>query len=103
MARYRAKAQLYVGNRLINPGDLFNSDHEPGSQWEPVDENGKPVAPNGDPGAVDIPDGWRDLTPEKRISLARRLGAPVKGTDKAAADAKIEAELARRAAEPKGD
>jgi hypothetical protein len=101
MARYRAKAQLYVGTRLINPGDLFNSDLEPGLQWEPVDENGKSIAPGGDPGTIDIPNDWRDLTPEKRISLARRLGAPVKGTDKAAADAKIEAELARRAGETK--
>lgn len=103
MARYRAKAQLYVGTRLIEVGELFNSDLEPGSQWEPVDENGKPIVPGGDPGAIDIPDGWRDLAPEKRINLARRLGAPVKGTDKAAADAKIEAELARRAADKKDD
>jgi hypothetical protein len=102
MARYRAKAQLYVGNRLIAPGDIFSSDLEPGSQWEAVDENGKPLAAASDRNAVDIPEGWRDLNPEQRINLARRLGAPVKGTKAADADRLIEAEVSRRA-QPKPD
>lgn len=106
MARYRAKAQLYVGTRLINAGEIFTSDLEPGSQWEPVDENGKPVGPAN--GGIDIPEGWRSLAPEKRINLARRLGAPVRGTDRAAADRVITAEVEKRAkakadTEQKGD
>ena len=105
MARYRAKAQLYVGTRLVAPGETFDSDLEPGSQWHAVDEHGKPLAAAADPNAVAIPEGWRDLGPEKRINLARRLGAPVKGTKAADADKLIEAEVAKRAAadEPKGD
>lgn len=98
MARYRAKAQLYVGTRLVAPGEIFNSDLEPGSQWQAVDESGKPLAAERDPNAVEIPEGWRKLGPEKRINLARRLGAPVKGTKAADADKLIEAEVAKRAA-----
>lgn len=102
MARYRAKAQLYVGTRLVAPGEVFNSDLEPGLQWEAIDEHGKPIvvgaAADTDASAVEIPEDWRDLNPQKRIKLAQRLGAPTKGTNADAADAAIEAELARRAA-----
>ena len=121
MASYRAKAQLYVGTRLVAVGEKFTSDLTPGLQWEPLDEEahdrfqsyvshrakqGIKVQPAKAPAAekpidsnvVAIPDGWRDLRPEKRINLARRLGAPVKGTNEAKANEVIEAELAKRQA-----
>ena len=102
MAKYRALAALYVGSRLIAPGEIFASDDVPGLQWEAVDADGKPLVAAADPNVVEIPEGWRDLGPQKRISLAQRLGAPAKGTNAADADKRIEAEVAKRAAaEPK--
>jgi hypothetical protein len=41
MAKYRAKAALYVGSRLIAPGETFTSDDVPGKEWEPLDDAGK--------------------------------------------------------------
>jgi hypothetical protein len=41
MAKYRALAALYVGSRLIAPGETFNSDDVPGTQWEPLDDAGR--------------------------------------------------------------
>ena len=44
MARYRAKAELYalspqwLGNRLVKPGEEFESDDTPGRNWYPLDE-----------------------------------------------------------------
>lgn len=41
MAKYRAMAALYVGSRLIAPGEGFTSDAVPGAQWEPLDDEGR--------------------------------------------------------------
>jgi hypothetical protein len=41
MAKYRARAALYVGSRLIGAGDVFQSDDVPGLQWEPLDDDGR--------------------------------------------------------------
>lgn len=141
MAKYQAKAKLFVDNRLIQPGDTFESDLPPGQQWEPMDDAARsavasrPSSPRttrprdgarpaatpeekkaairaqmsalqaqldgieGDKSdAVEIPDGWEKLKPEQRINLARRLGAPVKGTGAAKADEVIQAEVDKRAA-----
>ena len=44
MPQYRAKAELYasspqwVGNRLVKPGEVFESDDTPGLNWHPIDE-----------------------------------------------------------------
>lgn len=90
MAKYRAKDVLYVNGHLIKKGDVFESNEPPGSKWESLDALAKTQA-------VEIPDNWRELQDSQRINLARRLGAPVKGTGTAEADAKIEAELTARA------
>jgi hypothetical protein len=38
MARYRALSNLFVGRRLIKPGEEFESDLVPGLNWEPLDD-----------------------------------------------------------------
>jgi hypothetical protein len=43
MAKYRALAALYVGSRLLSPGDVFASEDVPGTQWQPLDDDGKPI------------------------------------------------------------
>lgn len=93
MAKYRAKADLYLVGRLVKAGEAFESDDTPDEKWEPLDP--KTDAKGGE---IQIPDNWRDLQDGQRINLARRLGAPVKGTGTTEADATIEAELARREA-----
>jgi hypothetical protein len=45
MAKYRALAALYVGSRLLAPGDVFHSEDVPGTQWQPLDDEGKPIPP----------------------------------------------------------
>lgn len=109
MAKYRALASLYVGSRLIAPGDVFASEDVPGTKWEPLDDEGKSAyerkhAKPGEekalaakPSAVSIPENWEDMNPEQRINLARQLGAPVKGTKAADADKVIKAEVDKRA------
>lgn len=54
-----------------------------------------PPPPSDDP--VVIPDDWRDQRPEQIINLARKLGAPVKGTNTARATQFIEAQIKMRA------
>ncbi len=114
MARYRAKGLLFIGTRLIQPGEVFESDEEPGSAWQPLDKPSKdaaePQRPAKAPKAksrgkrsagihatplADIPDGWRNMPAIKVINLARRLG--MTGGKLPDAIAKIEAEVAARA------
>ncbi|MCL4712171.1 MAG: hypothetical protein KJZ73_13090 [Pseudorhodoplanes sp.] len=106
MAHWQAEALLFVDGRLIMPGETFESDAVPGRNWRPLDDAkantvtapaplSSPDRKSGDP--VEIPENWRGLRPERRINLARRLGAPVRGTGTAEADRTIEAELAMRA------
>lgn len=45
---------------------------------------------------VAIPEDWRDQRPEQIINLARKLGAPVKGTNTERATAFIEAQIKLR-------
>lgn len=49
---------------------------------------------------VAIPDDWRDQRPEQIINLARKLGAPVKGTNTERAVKFIEAQIALRQDDP---
>lgn len=53
---------------------------------------------------VAIPEGWREQRPEQIINLARKLGAPAKGTNTERAITFIEAQIALRQepAEPDG-
>jgi hypothetical protein len=46
---------------------------------------------------VPIPEDWREHRPEQIINLARKLGAPVKGTNTERATAFIEAQIKLRA------
>jgi hypothetical protein len=114
MAKYRALGPLYV-RRLIEGGEVFESDLPPGRNWEPLDdearaavekyrkERGKVLAlydrlqPRAvDKNAVDIPADWKTSSGPKRRSLAQRLGAQSNVTE-ADANSFIEAELERRA------
>lgn len=97
MAKYRAKATLYVDSRLIAPGEQFDSDQTPGKEWEPIDDAARQNAKlKADSDAHVIPNGWRDLSPHARISLAHKLGAPKQGTSAADADKMIEDEIEKR-------
>lgn len=108
MARYRAKNLLYVSARLIQPGEVFESEDKPGSQWEPLDVEKKEVAAEPDkqapsPGLsevvrIDIPEEWKSQTALSRINLARKLGADKSGLNKDKADEFIAAEIEKRKA-----
>lgn len=114
MARYRALGPIYL-RKLIDAGQVFESELTPGRNWEPLDEEAKAavaayrekrgtvldLAEKRDPkprdfAAVDIPQDWATMTGAKRRGLAMRLGAPgtVKKDD---ANSFIVAELERRA------
>lgn len=109
MARYRAKALLFV-DRLITPGEEFESDLPPGINWDPLDASARGAVearfPQGAPAAsqpgsrapelTSIPDNWRDLEPKQLIQLAIKLGAPRKGTNQDVAEKHIEREIAQR-------
>jgi hypothetical protein len=56
-----------------------------------------PAPPAADPDPVAIPPDWADQRPEQIINLARRLGAPVRGTNARAAVKFIEAQIKARA------
>lgn len=112
MARYRAKALLFT-DRLIEVGEEFESDLQPGRNWEPLDAEAKAKAEKLPPAAADpmalvrarplleIPEDWRNLNPQQIINLAVKLGAPHRGTTKDKAIAAIEAELFNRARDVK--
>lgn len=110
MANWRAKAQLYVDDRLIEPDEEFSSDLVPGRNWEPLDAAARKAFadrfPSGPPveakpagtghTMMAIPDNWQDLPVPQIIALAVKLGAPRKGTGRDQAVAHIEREIAAR-------
>jgi hypothetical protein len=109
MALYRAKALLFV-DRLVSPGEEFASDLPPGINWEPMDDaargavaarfpQGAPAVsqPGGNaPAMTAIPPNWRELPKPQILALARKLGAPAKGTGIKQAEQHIEREIAQR-------
>jgi len=112
MAKWRAKAAVYVNSTLVRAGETFEADGPPGAKWQPLDDEAtaivaaskslsgsapqQPSVVQPPRGLLDIPADWQDLPAAKRIGLAKRLGAPP-ATKAADADRLIEAELARRA------
>jgi hypothetical protein len=113
MARYKALNLLYI-RREVLPGEEFESDLPPGRNWQPLDDEARAAVKrvHGEnaavlkeaakidrslpaPAAVDIPDGWQNLSGQARRFLAMRLGAPstVKAIE---ANGFIETELDRR-------
>lgn len=115
--KYRAEGALFIGRRLIEPGETFSSDLPPGKKWAPLNDEARaavlkrdgkaPEAPmdfkqDPQPGPVAIPENWIDLPDAEKRALARDLGAPrnVNGT---AAMTVIENELKRRAAAAQGE
>jgi hypothetical protein len=113
MPRYRALGPLYL-RKLIAPGEEFDSDLQPGRNWEPLDDEARAavekyrgqnaevieIADRIDPrladkATVDIPADWRELSGPKRRGLAKRLGAQA-NVKEADANSFIEAELERR-------
>jgi hypothetical protein len=124
MPRYRVEALSWIAGRSVQRGEEIEYAGIPGSKLTPLDDAAKaakaaagpgranstgrpslapqptlaPVDANPEkPALVEIPADWEDLNPEQRINLARKLGAPVKGTNAKAADAHIKAEIANRA------
>jgi hypothetical protein len=114
MARYRALHKLFIAEQLIEPGEIFESDLDPGRNWAPEDDaarvrckerdekrgalnaaaaklDNRPTAPE----AIPIPEGWVDLRKEQVVNLSRRLGAP-RNNNFAQAIVWIEKEIARR-------
>jgi len=120
MAKYSAKAALFIGRRLIEPGETFDSDLPPGKNWRPLDAAARAAVDRRDgkgpaddrrmtisdarPAAqdADIPEGWEDLPSDDIVKLSRALGAP-KNNNATQARGFIEKEVARRAAESEGD
>jgi len=113
MAKYRALGPLFL-RRLVETGEEFESDLQPGRNWHPLDDeakaavdkyrgaNGKVLAiaerldPKArEPAAVEIPADWGGLSGPKRRSLAQKLGAQ-SNVKEANANSFIEAELERR-------
>lgn len=122
MPRYRCNTRSFFDREYL-AGDEVEFDGIPGTNLDPLDDaaraakesadaakarkpgmravDGKrplePLPPQPERKLVEIPDDWQGLKPELRINLARKLGAPVKGTRTKEADEWIETELARRA------
>lgn len=113
MARYRARGPLFL-RRLVATGEEFESDLQPGRNWEPLDDEARAAverfkADNGkvlviadrieparqDRGAVEIPENWDNLTKAKRRGLAMKLGAQ-SNVSAENADSFIKAEIERR-------
>jgi hypothetical protein len=84
---------LIKGTRDTVPADLYEGLRAEGYVRKPDDQ----AAPAGDTGPVEIPADWRDQHHATKKKLARLISGadPV---DLAAAEAVIEAEVARRAA-----
>lgn len=120
MPKYRVEALSWIGGRTVQPGEVIEYAGVPGSKLTPIDDEAVaakaaagagrgqgagrpapsllPVNVNPEkPKLVHIPDEWEELPPERRINLARQLGAPVKGTKTKQADEFIKAEIANRA------
>ena len=111
MALYRAKKELFLDRHIV-AGEQFSSDMVPGRNWEPLDDDAKAAVearfgengPTPEPVRPElqtkpllaIPEDWRNLRPEQIINLARRLGAPVKGTKLKEATDWVEREIAQR-------
>jgi hypothetical protein len=124
MARYRVNTRSFF-DRLYEAGEQVDFGGVPGSNLEPLDDEARaakeaadaakerrpglrstdgkrpvepqPLPPQPQRALAEIQENWRDLPPEQRINLARKLGAPVRGTNTKRADEWIETELARRA------
>lgn len=113
MPRYRALGPVFVRTLKV-AGEEFESDLQPGRNWEPLDDEAKAAVekyrasqgkvlsiynkidpPTRDNGGVEIQQDWRALSGPKRRGLAKRLGAQANVTE-ADANSYIEAELERR-------
>lgn len=115
MPLYRALGPLFLDGRLIPPGERFENDGVPGAKWEPIDEAAKAAVDArsseakpargfaATPGVnerrslIEIPGDWEELPAQRRILIARSLGAPQKGLTGDKANTIIKDELARRA------
>lgn len=120
MATYRVTQRSYINGLLLEPGATVEYDGIPGSSLEPIDDAAhaavaaKPAGRRPGMRSIDgkqprepvklpdrklaeIPENWRELSQTQIITLARKLGAPAKGTGTQQATKWIEDELARRA------
>lgn len=107
MARYRAKHPIFIGSALYEAGQEFESDLDPGQNWEPLDDEARakvanrPVKPTTPPVGLhttqltDIPADWREMKGLDLINLARKLG--MTGGKRDDAVKWIEKEVANRA------
>lgn len=122
MPRYRVNTRSFFDREYL-VGEEIDYAGIPGTNLDPLDDaareakeaadaarnrrggmrsvDGKrplePLPPQPKRELAEIPENWRDLRPEQRINLARKLGAPVRGTNAEKANEVIETELARRA------
>lgn len=114
MARYRAAAPLFIGTRLVQPGETFDSDGKPGKNWLPADAAPPEAAstpevasaPAAEPTAAEavvaIPADWRSLhwTQQEKLAIALNgdFVVPDGKTKAQVAREMLEAEEQRRAA-----
>ena len=112
MARYRLTKLSFHGGALCPAGSVVEYSGVPGSNMEPLDDEGRAVVAAAQAGRlkpkagslntggrtlVEIPKGWEELDGREIVMLARKLGAPIAGTNKVTATTFINDELARRA------
>lgn len=113
MPRYRVEKLSWIGGRNVKPGEEIEFAGIPGTALTPLDDDAKAAKLAADtkrlppkPGSmalvggrhqVEIPKNWEQETGPALILLARKLGAPAKGTTAKVATTIIKDELARRA------
>ncbi|MDO8596416.1 MAG: hypothetical protein Q7R45_07315 [Sulfuricaulis sp.] len=90
----KAAVTAHFGDKPKGPVKFVQPATIPVEPTAPVEE---PKPPESLPVIVQIPPDWDLDRPERIINLARRLGAPVRGTGTEAAKEWIKAELKQRA------
>lgn len=111
MPLYRVEALSWIGGRTVRAGEEIEYSGVPGSKLTPLDDAAKqakadatgrknrpPAKPVGQKRTlVEIPADWETKQGIEIVGLARKLGAPIKGTTKESAVKFIKDEVARRA------
>jgi hypothetical protein len=114
MGLFQVERLSFIDGRDVQAGEKIQYAGVPGKFLTPLDDEAKaqkeaaesgrvPPAPGSvgamlehGHGLVVIPDDWKQMTPAQIINLARKLGAPARGTGKEQAIDHIKAELIKR-------
>lgn len=100
MPTRNAMKNVYYVDKPDTPVAMYIVDANSAVQRFPKEWSFTPWSKTGDTAVpiVEIPEGWEDLKPSERVTLAVKLGAKRMGLTSAKADEIIDAEQQKRAA-----